>query len=99
MLGRRAVTIPSPALTSLRRRQREPERQPHSELRALARTRLDGDGAAVCFDDAVADRQPAPHVLAERVGGEEGLEDLAAYAGHYAAARVGGLEEDRVLHG
>src|SRR5437660_9713422 len=51
---------------SLRRRRRGPERQSHSELRALARARLDVDGAAMRFDDAVADGEPEPHALAER---------------------------------
>ena len=54
------------------------QRQPDGEAGALAGGGLDLDRAAVVLDDAVADRQAQAGPLADRLGGEEGVEDPVA---------------------
>src|SRR5579859_5168913 len=51
------------------------QRQADHELGALARHRGDVDGAAVRLHDLVADRQAQAGALADRLGGEERIED------------------------
>ena len=55
---------------------------------------LDLDRAAVLLDDPVADREAQPGPLADRLGGEERVEDPLADRRVDAAAGVGDLDPD-----
>ena len=55
---------------------------------------LDLDPAAVVGDDAVADAQAQAGPAAERLGGEERVEDPRQHVGRDAAAVVGDLDDD-----
>ena len=52
--------------------------EPDGETAPLARGGLDVDGSAMLADDAVADREAEAGPLAERLGGEERVEDPLA---------------------
>jgi len=72
----------------LRRRQR------HAKRGALAGRALDRDLAAQLADDAVTDRQPQPGPDADRLGGEEGIEDARLDLGGDAVSGIADLDGD-----
>src|SRR3954447_11444512 len=67
-------------------------RQADGEPRALAGGRLEVDGPAVVADDPVAHGQSQPRPLADRLGGEERVEDLLADRRVDPGAGVGYLD-------
>ena len=67
----------------------------HGESRTGARGRLEVDRPAVVLDDPVAHRQAQAGPLADRLGGEERVEDLVADRRLDARAVVGDLDLDR----
>ena len=60
---------------------------------------LDVDRAAVLLDDPVADREAQPGPFADRLGGEERVEDPLADRRVDAAAGVGDLDPDAAASG
>src|SRR6185312_13271047 len=74
-------------------------RDPDGEAGPLARSGLDLDGPVVLLDDPVADREPQPGPLAQRLGGEERVEDPIADRRIDAAAGVGDLDPDPLAPG
>ena len=64
------------------------EREAHREDGAAVRQAVGADLAAVLLDDLVADREPEPGALADRLGGEERVEDPADDVGRDAGAGV-----------
>src|SRR5262249_39054123 len=95
--------LPGDALLGLNLGGRPAARQDHGEGRAMTLAgALDGvdlDAAAVLLDDAVADRQTEAGPLADRLGGEEGVEDLAADLRRDAAAGVAERDAHRLVVG
>src|SRR5690606_4024144 len=67
---------------------RLPYRQHDAERRALPRRAVHVDAAMVLVDDAVGDRQAQPGAAADRLGGEERVEDALLQVGRDAAAAV-----------
>src|SRR5262249_16226648 len=70
------------------------ERDPDREARAFPRGRLDLDRPAMLLDDPVTDRKAQAGPLADRLGGEEWVEDALADGRFHAAAGVGDLDAD-----
>src|SRR5207248_869083 len=70
------------------------QRQADAERAAAPHLALDLDGAAVVADDAEADRQSQPRPLADRLGGEERLEQPRPVLRPDAAAVVLHLDHD-----
>ena len=71
-------------------------RQPDAKEAALAEMALDFERAAVIADDAVADREAQACPFADRLGREEGLEDVRQVLGTDPAAVVFDLDQDSV---
>ncbi len=61
---------------------------------ALCRLPIHGDEAAGLLDDAIDGGQPQTRALAHRLGGEEGIEDLALNLLGHADAGVGDFDAD-----
>ena len=68
--------------------------KPDREAGTAARSGLDLDRAVVLLDDPVADREAQPGPLADRLGGEERVEDPLADGRVDAAAGIGDLDPD-----
>src|SRR5947199_4692180 len=84
------------AMTSAPPRLRSRHRQDQGQPRTLADLALDPDLAPVRGDDAVADGEAEAGALSDRLGGEEGAEDLVQVLRWDAHAVVGDGEHHRV---
>ena len=69
------------------------------ESRTFAGGRIEVDTTALRVDDAIADREAQASPLADRLGGEEGVEDLVADGRFDAAALVDDVDLDPVGQG
>src|SRR5262245_38990949 len=67
---------------------RRPQRQEDAEAGAFAGAGVHVHAAAVAGDDAVTDGQPQAGALADRLGGEERIEDVGQVLSGDAAAVV-----------
>src|SRR5712671_8103472 len=83
MAPRAAVWVSRSALAEVRR-----WREHHTKDGAAAQVALQFDPAAHRRDDPVADGQPQPGALADRLGSEEGVENALPERLGNAAARV-----------
>src|SRR5262245_11728684 len=73
------------------------ERQVDHEGRAVAGLGLDADAAAVALDDAVREREAEAGADADRLGGEERIEDARLHFGRNARPAVAELERDAAV--
>ena len=97
----KADSISDPGAVKQERRRllerRGVERQLDHERRAVPGLGLDADAAAVALDDPVREREAEPRPDADRLGGEEGIEDAGLHLGRDAGAVVVELEADAVV--
>ena len=71
--------------------------QEDAESRAASWPGVDMDPAIGLLDDAIDGRQPQPRALADRLGGEEGFENLGEGLGGNARAIVGHFNQGAAL--
>src|SRR5439155_3401487 len=74
-----------------------PDRQPQREARAAAGRRVHLDRPAMLLRNAVADAQSEPGAFADRLGGEERIEDPPADLRVDALAAVDHVDRDATL--